>query len=916
MKITFFRLKGYIKILNGTGLDEICLDFSSFKNRIILVQGENGCGKSTIISALSPTPDSSDSFRTDVFIDVSGNRQIVEYPAEKEIHYVDTDEYGNQNYYKILILSIVDESRTRRTTKAFISKNGEELNPNGNVSSFKEIRDSLLGIDPVYLDLSSISAENRGIVDMIPSERRKYMAAYIGSLETYNNIFKTISKKVSSVKSYMNTLSTKLYELGNENELRLKLSQATTTLKDLNSQRDRLLKELASAEATVLLIDPDNKMQDLYASISERLRTIKHEMSKKEEERVKVSTPLQLTPQNADISKFLKDTRDTLESYKNSLVEKKSKLSTLITLNEATIQNIESDRSMLDGLNSNQVHGNIVAAVDKIKSEISTYEQYLSDDTIKILKSITIDDLLDLRESLNDFMKEISSAEELYSEEEFINAVQVARSDNDKKSIKDSINDLQTQIIDEKITLSQLSKDLESFDEDQKAISDFNNMRPNDCSNDQCPFIAKYIDIRNRLVEVTSQKSITDKMESISNDIRSKSDKVDFFNHVLEISSRVEFAISIILGKKSIISKFESLKSILDIQSLKTMISSHYRFPIFSVVTTVIENATIYNDLQNAKDQLKGLESDLSVYNKNKDLIDTLTTKISENEKLKESREEEIKSINRECGFISGMIVEFSNRVENAEKLSQISSDIKSLESELDDLRQEFESVKDKIKLVKDKIDSVNSIKNDINRIEESISPQQSLISKLNYDITSILEYQKEYNENSDIYEKIVFIRNACSPGNGMGIQSEYIKRYMNDIIIDCNRMLSYMFGGTVQLHVPVINEKQFSIPFVGPNGIPVPDISDGSTAQKCMIGLVFSCVAMMKSSLKYNIPRFDEIDGGLDQQNRTMFINVLNYILDFMHCDQCVICSHNMEFDTQSTTRLICSRNGITIEQ
>ena len=54
MKITYFRLKGYIKVLNGMGLEEIAIPFSEFKNRIVLVQGENGCAKSTIIAALSP----------------------------------------------------------------------------------------------------------------------------------------------------------------------------------------------------------------------------------------------------------------------------------------------------------------------------------------------------------------------------------------------------------------------------------------------------------------------------------------------------------------------------------------------------------------------------------------------------------------------------------------------------------------------------------------------------------------------------------------------------------------------------------------------------------------------------------------------------------------------------------------------
>ena len=69
MKITYFRLKGYIKVLNGMGLEEIAIPFSEFKNRIVLVQGENGCAKSTIIAALSPNPEGSDSFRTAVFIE-------------------------------------------------------------------------------------------------------------------------------------------------------------------------------------------------------------------------------------------------------------------------------------------------------------------------------------------------------------------------------------------------------------------------------------------------------------------------------------------------------------------------------------------------------------------------------------------------------------------------------------------------------------------------------------------------------------------------------------------------------------------------------------------------------------------------------------------------------------------------------
>ena len=133
MRITYFRLKGYINILQGMGMEELIIPFDQFNSRVILIQGENGTGKSTILKALSPNPDSNDSFRTDVIVTPDGNRQIVEYPAEKEIHY--TDDIGN--VYCILIKSVVNDSKTTRSTKAYISRNGEELNPNGNISSIE-----------------------------------------------------------------------------------------------------------------------------------------------------------------------------------------------------------------------------------------------------------------------------------------------------------------------------------------------------------------------------------------------------------------------------------------------------------------------------------------------------------------------------------------------------------------------------------------------------------------------------------------------------------------------------------------------------------------------------------------------------------------------------------------------------------
>lgn len=921
MKIVYFRLKGYIKVLNGMGLDEITIDMSNFKNRIILIQGENGCAKSTIIDAMNPSVDSSDSYRTDVFIDENGNRQIIEYPAEKEIHYVRNYPNGTQDYFKILIISGVDNSRTKRlVSKAYISKNGQELNPNGNVSSFKEIRDSLMGIDPIYLDLSSISSEHRGIVDMIPSDRRKYMAAYIGSLDTYNEIFKQISKKANSLKSYMNTINAKLSEFGNENELRLKLAQLNDQKKKFNSDRDKLIKDLSEAETTVRLIDPDNKMQDLYQSISDRLGVLVSGLRQIDNNLMQEYTKLKISPENQNIGyiiSFKADIENQLDFHKKSLDEKKTRISVLMALNESTANSINQDKNTYAGIESNMIQNNLASSIEDITSKIESYSGYISDEDMKILDSVSALDLGNLKKALDNFINTLGVIQDAGTEAEICASIDLY-SQYDHRSI----NRVQTWLQEKRdgitmrsMDVNNLSDQCKQMSEDLKEINEMANTRPSECTIDTCPYIAKYIATKDKV----SQAKIDDLVGRIAVlESQNNLDKIEVMSlerkgNILQL---LDDAMIQIKSCINIIEKIESLNNIFSGNRVYDLIKNHYAFTEFNIVGDLIEKANIYVILKGLIDQRKSMEADYKIYQNNKSMMDKLDASIKENEKLYEERESELKELNKNCTFTSGLIETLKAQIETIDSIIQLSQSKSQMDQDKISLKQEFDSVKDKIKIVKEKVDSLNEIKNSISILEENIGPINDTITRLNYSLASIVDYQQEYADSADRYEKISFIRNACNPGNGLGIQSEYIKRYMNDVIIDCNQMLGYMFNGSIRLEVPVINEKQFSIPFIGPNRIIVPDISNGSTAQKCMIGLVFSCVAMMKSSTTYNIPRFDEIDGGLDQQNRVMFINVLNSILNFMGSEQCIICSHNMEFDTQSTTRIICSHTGIRIEQ
>ena len=293
-----------------------------------------------------------------------------------------------------------------------------------------------------------------------------------------------------------------------------------------------------------------------------------------------------------------------------------------------------------------------------------------------------------------------------------------------------------------------------------------------------------------------------------------------------------------------------------------------------------------------------------------------MNSSISSSEAKYEERKRDIQKYSNECTSLSGIIEKMDDRLVNLRSLKD-ALDLKgNLIEKKERLREEYEKIKDNIKTVKAKVDSLNTIKNDLQNTENSIAPISDDINQLKLGLTNLVDYQNQYKETSDQFEKVTFIRDACSPGNGKSIQSQYVKMYMNEIISVCNMLLGYMFNGTIKLGMPIIDDKQFMVPFIGPGGMEVPDISMGSTAQKCMIGLAFSCAAMIKSSNSYNIPRFDEIDGGLDQLNRSTFIEALNQVLDILKADQCIMVSHNAEFETQSTTLIECTHTGIKVGQ
>ena len=246
MKYLKANFKNYIGFYNGMGLEELTIDFTKCINKIILITGANGTGKSTLLYSLNPFPDASTSF-------------IPGKDAEKNLVL-----FNEGDYYEISIYSAADMKGGRKTTKAFIRKNGTELNENGNVSSYKDIIFSEFELDSNYISLSRLSATDRGLGDKTPSERKKFASGIIDNLETYNNIYKTLNKKSLIFKSNLNTLHTKILNIGKKEDLNVRLDSLRNTESLLNKKIVEANNAIVTIQAKTSIDENEAKeIQDL-----------------------------------------------------------------------------------------------------------------------------------------------------------------------------------------------------------------------------------------------------------------------------------------------------------------------------------------------------------------------------------------------------------------------------------------------------------------------------------------------------------------------------------------------------------------------------------------------------------------------------------------------------------------------------
>ena len=893
MFIKEIELINYVGIYNGIGIEDLYIDFTKSNKGLYIIIGDNGSGKSTLLDALSPLPEDNSSF-------------IKERQAEKLLTII-----HNNIEYRIHCIHPVDSKGNRTTGKIYFYKilpDGTELNmnPNGNITSYKEVLYDEFTLDPNFLSLSALSSMNKGIGLMTSGERKKYVNSIISSLSTYNDIFKVLCKRSNVFKGMLNNLSNKIASIGDIEKLNMTYESINNRINSLIKEKDNVSKELSNAQSRVELLDPNGTIQESYNNIYNKLSQNKTKLDS-----------INLEIQKILVNSFKVDketTYDEILELNNQINSRYSDLEVKIRVEETNINNILSERekeseilqdkiAKLNATQLDSINLNIDLIIQQTKDELNEGLEQLSILGLDINSTITKEEFITGIEILNN-IREIIIA---YNSDKDYDMIIKAFDFIESKSEFHDVQELDTLITNYTNQKNELIIKYNRLCEIEKTL-DVLDKRPSNCSIPSCPFIKSALENKD-ILEKENIKEIEDTIHDLDDKIlhiqQLKFDENELKMYVNVINNIIRD----IKIQSSILNKLPlDMSKFYDFNTLKSMIIGRYDFPEIQVLYENIQYADAINIVKDTKEKLTKLENEYDKIKAKKLIIDEiekdveeLTSKINLISNSLEDKQKEISSYKDELSTLNTMKLCFNN-------IMSLYKEQKDLLTEKSSLISSFNNIKNDITTIKQSLDLIYSLEDKLEFINKELNPLNEDRENIKFNIEKLKEYKEELEIFNNKYQKVETIKKYCSPSKE-GIQNIYIELYMNTTLQLSNEILSLLFDGRYMIPNFEINDKEFNIPIMG-NGMMNDDVSSMSNGEISMISMIISIAILHQSSSVYNIIKLDEVDAPLDSTNRLQFTFVLEKIREMLNIEQTIMITHNSEIDYNNASLIVFKTN------
>lgn len=891
MRINYIRLVGYIGIYNGLGLNEITIDFTKCKYKKIIIKGANGCGKSTLIRTLHIMPD-------------SNSVLIPNMECRKEVTLI-----NNDIIYNIQIIHPISSKFERTQTRAYIQKSSPEgmieLNPNGNIRSYKEIVFSELNLDPNFIALSQLSGENKGLASLRPAERKKFVNSIIGNISSYNDLNKTFTKRSNEFRAMRNSIISKINNLGNIDKLTLALNNIELRWNQLNKEKEDILQAISSERTKIQMLDKNNEIQNRFNEISSQVKIINSNLNDLNNKLITSSKNFEVEINKDLLNKF----------YEEVLIVNKNQYEMEIKINESKIESLlierENDAKRLQELsgklkaleNNNLSKTKLINLIKECDMNLDRYSKMIANMKIKNINDISKDEFILALNTLHDIKDMVLYIKDMYTYDTINEAIAYIKGDLTYDIV---YHNYDTDIDMYESILDKTKTDIMRYTNLVEKVNILKD-RPKDCKIDSCPLIKESLEA----VKLNPEKELEALNNKYEEYLELKQESITLkyrYGLVNRCYNDLSNLIRNIDRNANIIRKLIVDERFLNSDRIIEIISDNNIFREIETIYNYIDMANIIDSYKIELEKRKEYNNQLNIIKQKETITDDIVEQVK-------YAQEKFNTINNEIEICNKNIINNKNELSNTKSaildvqyILELFNNIESNQTNKQKLLNEFEEIKNSMKTIKISIDNIDIMTNKLNNINKELVPLTNEKEKLQHSIKLLNEYQIELKEYNEKYEIIETLKKYSSPTSG--IQTIFINLYMNKTLSLANQLLQLMFNGKYALCQFIINENEFKIPCMG-SGLINDDISSMSTSETCMISMILSFAILQQASTDYNILILDEIDGGLDTYNRLTFLEVLESLINILNVEQCFIISHNDEINLNDCDIILLKTNG-----
>jgi hypothetical protein len=705
----------------------------------------------------------------------------------------------------------------------------------------------------------------------------------------------------------VNSVASKLGQLGDENILKSNFSALSSRSTQLSAQKDQYMQKMGEFKFQVDSVDKDGTLQN---TLSEKTQEY-NELYEKSKTLYKSIDYLfnkgNIDRDNTDVQEALEATKTSLNKVKVENELYNGEITSLRTKREEISKKIVEKRLFL------QQTAAEAEDPKSLEEKINDYKQKMQD-IIDAFHSIGIDDISNI--SRDEYVLALNTIKNIQDSIEvvkstttidiFTEAIAISTGDKDYSIDINTIKN-QKESVDSQIR--SIERSIIELNEKVKILNVLN-MRPKGCKVDDCPFISEALSYKNNKVsdQLTDMNLEYEALQKEQKEIeRVYQYQLDLRSVVNAISNiirdiKIHQAVLLKLPNGIICSNPKEL-------FLRYLNNNEVYIDIMSIYKYIdyANNIDIYKQYQIL---VMDLTNKLNIALTRSTIVDAINREIEEYTNSIASIDESIKEKNMKISSNNLIIMDLNDKIDVLSRLSTLIADRETIKLQMAASKAIVDEISSKLKSVESSMIGIANLRDMIASCETEMNNINRELDQISYSLKLYKEYQDEYNQLSENYNYIETIKYYASPTTG--IQLVFMEMYMSKIISLANELLSLLFNGRFMIQQFIINESEFRIPCLTDN-YTIDDISSMSSAQVSMISMILSFSLLYHSSTKYNIIKLDEIDAPLDENNRLMFIDVLNEIMNIMHTEQCIMISHNSELQLDTSDVIVLKSTNLS---